>query len=285
MSAADTGSFTKASQKLGVSASAVSKSVLRLEERLKTRLFHRSTRSVTLTAEGKIFLDRCKRIAGEMRAAEDELAQVREAPRGNLIFSMPSAVLPFLPKFAQFQKQYPEIKLEIVCTDRQVDVIDEGYDTVLRYGESNDSRLMVKKIGTYRQVIIGSSDYFKNHTIPKTPADLTGHNCVMYRSHVNGKLLPWPIQYNGKEVDTDALATTITNLLEPQIVFVRESVGLACVPDIAVKDELRSGKMKSVLEEFTDGPVTFYILWPTNRHLTPKIRVFVDFVTNFLFKS
>lgn len=278
MEAADAGGFTEAGRRLGLSASAVSKAVQRLEERLRTRLFHRSTRSVTLTPEGMLFLDRCRRVAAELEAAELELAQVNEAPRGRLRISLPSAGMPFMPGLAAFQLLYPDIQLDMDCSDRLVDVIDEGFDAVLRTGNATDSRLMSRRIGSYRQVVVGSPDYFERYGVPVSPGDLARHRRIVYRSLASGKILEWPIPGNGPVPDVHTVPATVTNALEPQLVFARRGAGLACLPDFTVRSDLEAGTLLAVLDGFVEGTTTFRVLWPSNRYLSPKTRVFVDFV-------
>lgn len=280
--AADAGGFTEASRRLGISASAVSKAMMRLEKRLQTQLFHRSTRSVTLTPEGRLFLERCRRIAAELEAAELDLAQSRQAPRGKLKFSLPSAGMPFMPVLAEFQKRYPEIELDIDCSDRLVDIIDEGFDVVLRTGEATDSRLMSRTIGDYRQVIVASSDYLRRRETPETPDDLQNHVCVMYRQVATGRLLRWPFHHGGTTIDIHPPAATITNAMEPQLVFARHGVGLVCLPDFAVREDMECGRLTSVLGRYLEEVTTFRLLWPSSRHLSPKVRVFVDFLAENL---
>jgi DNA-binding transcriptional LysR family regulator len=282
MEAADTGSFTEASRRLGISASAVSKAVLRLEERLRTRLFHRSTRSITLTPEGRLFLERCRRIAAEMEAAELDLAQVHEAPRGRLKFSLPSAGMPFMPQLAQFQKLYPEIELDMDCSDRLVDVIEEGFDAVLRFGDAADTRLMSRRLGGYRELIVASPDYLARKGVPETPEDLRQHSRVMYRSQTSGKLLRWPLWLDGAAFDIDLPPTAVANALEPQLVFARHGVGFSCLPDFTIRDDLNSGRLVPVLDAYLEGETPFRVLWPSSRHLSPKVRVFVDFAVDNL---
>jgi len=276
--AADSGSFTEAGRKLGISASAVSKAVLRLEERLRTKLFHRSTRSVTLTPEGRLFLERCRRIAAEMEAAELDLAQIHEAPRGRLKFSLPSAGMPFMPMLAEFQKCYAEIELDIDCSDRLVDVIDEGFDVVLRTGNATDSRLMSRVVGTYRQIVVVSPDYLNQNGVPETPEDLKRHACVMYRQFATGRLIRWLFRDGDTVVDVELSATTITNFLEPQLVFARQGAGFAFLPDFAVEDDLARGTLVKVLDRYVGDATTLRLLWPSNRHMAPRVRVFLDFV-------
>jgi DNA-binding transcriptional LysR family regulator len=161
-------------------------------------------------------------------------------------------------------------------------VIDEGFDAVLRTGEGSDSRLMSRVIGTYRQVVVGSPDYLKRRGIPLTPDDLSQHICIMYRSLASGKLLRWRVTSNGEPVDLPLSPSTVTNALEPQLAFARQGVGLACLPDFTVRDDIDSGKLVPVLDRCLTGTTTFRVLWPSSRHLSPKVRVFVDFVAENL---
>uniref|UniRef100_UPI003F9A9B3B LysR family transcriptional regulator n=1 Tax=Pseudomonas sp. TaxID=306 RepID=UPI003F9A9B3B len=149
VSVAQTRSFVATGRLLGVSASAIGKSIVRLEERFGVRLFNRSTRSVTLTEEGSRFLERSLRILAEIEAAEAEFSQTTTAPSGRLKISLPLVDKPFLPVLAQFKKAYPAIDLDLTFDDRRVDVIEEGYDAVIRSGEVPDSSLTSRHIGTY----------------------------------------------------------------------------------------------------------------------------------------
>src|SRR5882757_3320232 len=146
---AETRSFTEAGRLLGVSSSAVGKSVARTEERLGVRLFHRSTRAITLTAEGSLFLERCRRILGEIEAAEVELAQSSGAPRGNLRVSLPIVNALMMPTINAFMRAYPAVQLDLEFGDQLVDVIDGGFDVVIRAGEVSDSRLMSRVLGAF----------------------------------------------------------------------------------------------------------------------------------------
>jgi DNA-binding transcriptional LysR family regulator len=152
--AAKARSFTVAGRQLGVSSSAIGKAVARMEERLGVRLFHRSTRSITLTAEGALFLERCRRIFSEIEAAELELSQTHEAPRGALRVSLPLVGMLMMPTLVAFMRAYPEIILDLDFSDRVVDVIGEGFDAVVRFAEIGDSRLMSRALGTYRRRLV-----------------------------------------------------------------------------------------------------------------------------------
>jgi DNA-binding transcriptional LysR family regulator len=146
--AAEARSFTVAGRQLGVSSSAIGKAVARMEERLGVRLFHRSTRSITLTAEGALFLERCRRIFSEIEAAELELSRTQDAPRGTLRVGLPLAGILMMPTLVAFMRAYPEITLDLDFSDRVVDVIEEGFDAVVRFADAGDSRLKSRAWGT-----------------------------------------------------------------------------------------------------------------------------------------
>ncbi|MCA3823310.1 MAG: LysR family transcriptional regulator, partial [Burkholderia sp.] len=191
---AETRSFVAAGRALGLSASAIGKRIARLEARLNVRLFHRSTRSITLTAEGARFLERCRRVIAEIDAAEQELTHSAEAPRGRLRVSLPTIGTLLLPVLADFMAAYPEIELDIDFSDRLVDVVNEGFDAVLRTGQPSDSRLSSRLLGHFRQHLVASPDYLDRHGTPRTPADLAQHRCLHYRFPTSGKLETWPLR-------------------------------------------------------------------------------------------
>lgn len=170
---AETRSFTEAGRLLEISSSAVGKSVARMEERLGVRLFHRSTRSVTLTAEGEMFLERCRRIIQEAEQAEIELSQLAESPRGKLRISVPLQNTLMFPLLSGFMQAYPQIELDVDLSDRMVDVIEEGFDAVIRTGQPSDSRLMSRKLGEYKLELVASRPIWRGTGAPRTRI-----NCV-----------------------------------------------------------------------------------------------------------
>lgn len=281
--ACDTRSFTAAGQQLGISSSAVSKAIIRLETRLGVRLFHRSTRSITLTPEGALFLERCRRILGEVDAAEQELLDLQRAPRGTLRISLPSLGTLFMPKLAAFKRRYPDITLDIDYSDRLVAVIEEGFDAVIRSGELTDSRLMARTIGTCRRVIVGSPAYFARAGMPRHPRDLATHARLLYRFPSTGKLDSWPLGDAANANVTATPASMITNTLDPQVCFAEQGLGIAYVPEIAISRQLAQGTLVSILEDHHTARMEFRLVWPSSRQLSPKLRVFVDFIAAELF--
>lgn len=276
--AAETGGFTEAGRRLGVSPSAVSKAVLRLEERFGTRLFHRSTRSISLTPEGVKFLQRCHRILCEFEIAESELSQTCQELSGRLRISLPSMGTLFLSAIAVFTRHHPQIELELDFTDRLVDVIEEGFDAVIRTGYQGDSRLMARKLGSYRRAIVGSPDYLRRNGVPEKPEDLAHHSCLVYRFPTTGKLDRWQFERDGETFDPVMPVSMVLNSLEPQISLAEQGIGLVSIPDLSVRDQLASGTLVSVLDDYLDILTPLQVMWPSSRHLSPKLRAFVDFL-------
>ncbi|MEG6507996.1 LysR family transcriptional regulator [Methyloligella sp. 2.7D] len=287
--AAETRSFTAAGRQLGISSSAVGKAIARLEQRLGVRLFHRSTRAVTLTPEGSLFLERCRRIFCEIEAAELELSKTRAEPRGVLRVSLPLVGMLLMPTLIAFMREWPAIQLDLDFTDRLTDVIEEGFDAVIRTGEVSDSRLMTRKLGAFRYKLVGAPAYFAEHGTPKTPADLATHRCLRHRYPSTGKLEDWPLGDELGETSgahtAEIPAAAISNTIEPLLDMAKAGLGIACLPDFAVRDAISQGALVSVLEKFVRHGGTFRILWPSSRHLSPKLRVFVDFMAENLFSE
>lgn len=276
--AAEMRSFTAAGQKLGVSSSAISKAVARLEERLGLRLFHRSTRTVTLTPEGLLFLERCRRIFCELEAAELELSQTRGAPRGKLRVSLPLVGMLMMPTLAAFMRAWPEIELDLDFSDRLVDVIEEGFDAVVRTGEVSDSRLMTRTLGTFHYRLVGSPAYLAERGTPKKPADLSAHRGLRHFYPSTGKIEDWPLHSKDSAPPVDIPTAAVASAIEPLIYLAEQGLGLVCLPDFAIRDQLANGSLVSVLNGKIRHSVTFRILWPSSRHLSPKLRAFVDFM-------
>ena len=283
--AAETRSFTEAGRQLGISSSAVGKAISRLEGRLGVRLFHRSTRSIALTPEGATFLTRCQRIICEIEAAETELALTHAEPRGRLHVSMPMVSMLMMPVIGAFMKAYPDILLDIDFSDRMVDVIEEGFDVVTRTGDVADSTLVTRVMGTFRQVIVGSPAYFAQRGIPTEPEQLREHACLQHRFPTTGKLRRWQLTRNGEPVDIELPTVAIVTAVEPLILLAEQGLGLACAPDFTVRAQLAEGSLVAVMQPYLDSPSAFRALWPSGRQISPKARVFIDYLSQYLFPA
>jgi DNA-binding transcriptional LysR family regulator len=282
VSVAETRSFVASGRLMGVSASAIGKSIVRLEERFGVRLFNRSTRSVTLTDEGSRFLERSVRILAEIEGAEADFSQTNATPRGKLKISLPLIGDPFLPVLAQFKKNYPAIDLDLTFDDRRVDVIEEGYDAVLRSGEVPDSSLTSRRLGDYQMILVGAPEYFHEHGVPQHPAELAQHACIQFRFPNTGKLQVWPLRADAQEVDLQLPTSVVCNNLQARVSFAVQGIGIACLPDFAIREWLERGKLLRVLNDCSQ-PGEYRIMWPSGKHPALKLRVFIDFLKEHLF--
>ncbi|ALS62485.1 LysR family transcriptional regulator [Pandoraea norimbergensis] len=289
---AETGSFVAAGRLLGISASAVGKRVSALEDQLGVRLFHRSTRSLTLTAEGGMFLARGRRILAELEAAQAELSQVNLRPRGRLRLSVPLVGEPFLSVMGQFKLAYPDVDLELEFTDRRVDIIEEGFDAVIRSGDAPDSRLTARRFGALNMLLVGAPDYLARRGTPRTAGDLAQHACIQFRYPNTGKLQVWPLGEGSKagadgesgEAAGFPLSTAVVcNNLEARIAFALQGVGIAYLPDFSIRGYLRTGQLVQVLPHCTETGIPFHIMWPSGGQVPAKLRVFIDFMRERVF--
>ena len=276
--AAEARSFTAAGRQLGVSSSAIGKAVARMEQRLGVRLLHRSTRSITLTAEGALFLERCRRIFSEIEAAELELSQTQEAPRGTLRVSLSLAGMLMMPTLVAFMRAYPEITLDLDFSDRVVDVIEEGFDAVVRFADAGDTRLMSRALGKYRRRLVAAPAYLAARGVPQSPDDLKAHACLLHRFPTSGKFERWPLRSEHAGIESELPKAAVASTLEPLICMAEQGLGIAYLPDFAIARQLRDGLLVTVLDDYSDRSGPLRVLWPSNRHLAPKLRAFVDFL-------
>ena len=281
--AAEARSFSAVGRRLGVSSSTVGKSISRLEDRLGVRLFHRSTRSITLTVEGTLFLERCRRILSEIEAAEQELSERQQLPGGRLRISLPLVGELVLPVLTAFMHRYPTVELEVDFSDRLVDVIEDGFDVVMRTGEPSDSRLMSRPLGNYRLLLVASPDYLNRRGVPARPADLSHHACLHHRFPSTGRLEIWPFKPAIGTGLPELPATMVCNTSAALLDVARAGLGIACLPDFMVRQAVSTDELWCILDEFIEHQGTFRLLWPSSKYLSPKVRVFIDFMINTLF--
>jgi len=284
--AAEARSFTQAGRRLSVSSSAVGKTVSRLEDRLGVRLFHRNARAITLTPEGELFLESCRRIFAELNKIELEFSQSKAKPKGRFKVSLPNIGSLMMPTLHRFMRKYPEVQLDLEFTDNLVDVIDGGYNVVIRSGEEHtDSRLISRRLGSYRLEIVGSPSYFDKHGTPITPDDLLLHPCLHHRYPTSGKLQPWPFAKSGPYAEIRLPVAAATTTIEPLVSLAEFGIGLACVPNFAVRGQIASGSLVRVLDEYLEHAGMFRAMWPASQHSSPKLRAFVDHMAEHLFQK
>lgn len=273
---ANSRSFAATAKTLGITPSAVSKSLSRLEERLGVRLFQRSTRVVSLTEEGRIYLTHCQGVIEQITLAENELAGLHSRPVGTLRVALPYVAGYFMPVLEEFARKYPDIVLDLDFGDRISDLIAEGFDVAIRTGEPADSRLIARLLGSYRHCIVASPAYLTTNGTPNAPEDLRRHRCLHYRYPTSGRLDEWALQ--GVPHLPHSL---ICNNLDALLYFAESGQGLACVPDFVVQEKLAQRRLVSVLTPFYTTQKTFRLIYASKQHITPKVRVFVDFIGQY----
>ncbi|MFF7709371.1 LysR substrate-binding domain-containing protein [Pseudomonas sp. NPDC007930] len=283
---AETLSFVSAARAMGISASAVGKNVARLEASLKVRLFQRSTRKVSLTAEGALFYERCRRIFDDLEDAQAMLSHAVQAPRGRLRVSLPTIGYRFLlPLMREFRQAYPEIEVEMDFNDHLVNLIDEGFDVVIRSGGLADSTLMARKLGPFRFLLCATPGYLERKGRPQQLKDLEAHDCLRYRFVTTGKIMDWTMTADPRITSLRLRSVLTVNNMEAMLMATLDGHGIGYMPDFLVREALRSGALESLLGAYTPDHGQFWALWPSSRHLSPKIRVFVDFVAQRMFKG
>ena len=271
------GSLVAAGRQLGLSASAVGKGLMRLEQRLGVRLVHRSTRRLALTAEGQQYLARCQRILDEADAAERELQQGLAMPSGRLKVGVPHESGLLTPHLAGFMRAYPQVALDLDYSDRLVDVIGEGFDVVVRGGEPGDSRLAGRRLGGYHMLLVAAPAYLAEYGAPQTARDLQQHRCLHYRYPSSGKLLPWPLVLaDGEEASHPVSASCNTG--EALIELAVRGMGIACLPDFSIRRELASGALLKLDAPAVRRSGNLYLLWPATPQMPPKLRAFIDYM-------
>ncbi|MFJ2487234.1 LysR family transcriptional regulator [Pseudomonas sp. NPDC087639] len=282
---AETRSFTEAGRLQGVSSSAVGKSIARMEARLGVRLFHRTTRSVTLTSEGALFLERCRKILAEVEAAEFELCNAASQPHGKLRISLPQVHGLVMPVMTEFMALYPQIEMDLDLTDRMVDVVEEGFDAVIRTGKPRDSRLMARPLGEFHMVLVASPAYLQQRGVPQEPADLAAHACLRHTFHATGKMEPWPLRREVSAAEPILPVRLVSTSIEAVNHAALAGMGIACLPDFMTHEAVAAGHLQRVLDRYLEHTGQFWILWPSSRHATAKLRVFIDHLSTRLFPA
>ncbi|RYZ41856.1 MAG: LysR family transcriptional regulator [Myxococcaceae bacterium] len=270
----ESGSFSAAARALGVSPSAVSKTVARLEGRLGVLLLQRGTRTLQPTSEGLALFERGQRIMEELDAAQGELRESR-GPRGPLRVTAPMDLGRhwLVPRLPAFLAAYPRVQVELGLTDRFIDLVEERMDVGLRMGESADARLIRKRLGDSRAVICATPAYLRRHGTPRKVADLQRHACLAYLR--DGQRVAWRLE--GVPVDVPGPFASDNN--EALLALALEGVGIARIPEFVAEQALAEGRLQALLTGVhTPGP-DVSIVYPERRHLSPRVRVFVDFVS------
>jgi len=274
------GSFTAAAEKLGMSKSAVSKYVTRLEDRLGARLLNRTTRRLSLTEGGRSFYERSHKALDEIEEAEAELSRLQDEPRGELRLSSPMSfgILHIAPLLPGFQARYPELNVDMVLDDRQTDLVDEGFDLAIRIGELPDSSLVARRLGPCRHVLCASPEYLARHGVPQSPEELSDHPALTYRyqdSPAEWHLLSSDGVHHQVSIHSRLQMNNSLALREALL----QGAGVTLTPTFIVGADIRAGRLRAVLSDYKALEVSIYAVYPQRKHLSPKVRAFVDFLS------
>lgn len=284
---ADTGGFTRAAENLKLPKATVSTLIQSLERSLSIKLLNRTTRHVSVTAEGAAYYERCMRILSEVRDAEDCLSQARMSPSGRLRVDAPTGLASevIIPALSDFLDRYPDIRLELGCSDRQVDLVEEGVDCAIRGGRRmTDSSLIARRVGTMHCATCASPAYLERHGRPLHPGDLVHHRCVNYFSARTGKMFDWYFRKEGEKIQvalsshialSDSYAYTAAGLA---------GLGIVQMADFLMAPMLEDGRFVSILDDWTNEPLPIHVVYPQNRHLSAKVRVFVEWTAELFSK-
>lgn len=277
---AEAKSFTAAAKRLGMSPSAASKSLTRLEQRLGVRLFNRTTRTVNLTADGNAFYERCRVILSELEDAESALVREQSQPRGRLRVVMPPgfgrAVL--VPSLTEFAKLHRELIVDLELSSRIVDLAEEGVDVLVRIGDLPDRRLVARKLCDMRYVTIASPSYLARHGEPRTPADLARHHCLGHHIPYTNRYREWKFSCDGELVAHSVSGNLNINDGAALLTAAIKGAGIATVATFLAADAIRDEELKIVLPDYAMLGPPVWMAYLERRHLPRRIAAFVDFV-------
>ncbi|MCE1240972.1 MAG: LysR family transcriptional regulator [Azonexaceae bacterium] len=281
---ADTGSFTAAAERLGVTKQFISRRIMALEKRLGARLLVRTTRKLSVTDTGRSYHERAVKILEAVDEAEQLVADRNAAPRGSLRISAPMSfgTLHLGPAIAQFMRLYPEVRIELDLSDRFVDIVGEGYDLALRIGELDDSSLVARQIALTQLLVCASPDYLARRGTPQTPEDLQDHDCLLYghSPHVE-----WRFKRQGKPFNLTVNGRLRANNGELACAAAIAGVGVVCLPSFIVGRALRDNRLHTVLDTFLPPPLAISAVYPQHRQTSQTVRAFTDFLRNTFGKA
>jgi LysR family transcriptional regulator for bpeEF and oprC len=277
------GAFARAADDLGVSPPTVTAAVAHLEQHLGTRLLHRTTRRLSLTDEGRRYYESCVRILGDLAAAEEDLCGDRRSPRGRLRVSVPQAFthLLFFPALPDFLARYPELSLDVVVTDRAVNLVEEGIDCAVRaVALPDDSTLVARRVGAGMRITCAAPAYLAARGTPRCEADLAGHECVAFVSPSSGRTQDWLFARDGGQTCYTPAGRLRVTSLEAAAAAAMAGIGVAQVPEPLILPALDSGALQPLLLDCVAPAPSMMVVYPGNRYLSAKVRVFADFVAD-----
>lgn len=273
-------SFTKAAKKIGISTAQVSRQVSALEQRLNIKLLYRTTRKVSLTEEGRVFYQHCRGVLDGLDAAEQAVTNLQSKPQGMIKLTTPVTYgeQQLMPLVNDFMVQYSDIEVTAFLSNQQVDLIEEGYDLAIRIGKLRDSTMMAKKLSNRTNFVCAAPSYIEKYGIPHSLTELGQHNCLL------GTLDYWHFKESGKEKNIRVTGSVRYNSGYSLVDAAIKGLGIVQLPDYYVQKHLESGELVSLLDNLREPEEAIWALYPHNRHLSPKIRLLLDYLAAHLSK-
>ncbi|AKQ68216.1 Transcriptional regulator, LysR family [Myxococcus hansupus] len=270
------GSFTGAARVLEMPKSTVSQRVSELEKRLGIRLLQRTTRTLSLTDAGRLYYERCVRIFADVEDADRAVTDLQETPRGLLRVTVPASSQFLGPVLADFLGRHGGVQLDVVCTDRFVDLVEESFDVAIRAGALSDSTLIARNLGMIRFLLVASPRYLKKRGHPRSPDGLAKHNCLIFRVGPHPRVWRLTQGDETREVNvTSALSVNDLDMLHDGVIG---GLGVAMLPAHLCVDDLRAGRLEQVLPDWEVPAVPIQAVYPSGRHLSPKVKALLDYL-------
>lgn len=278
----DAGSFVGAADEMDMSKAAVSRIVSELEARLGVRLLHRTTRRLSLTTEGEVFVDRCRELLAAVDEAEAEVSERSGQAVGVLKISAPVSygILQLAPLWGGFLAAHPQIKLEVTLSDRAVDLVEEGFDLAVRIARLESSSLVSRRLSSTRMVLCASPRYLERHGTPRQPAELAGHTVLAYSLLAAGDT--WEFQGPDGPVSVKVRPRMHTNSGDTCRAAALDDKGVVLQPSFLVGDDLKAGRLVELLPDYRSHELGVYAVYPTRKHVLPKVRLMVDYLAQAL---
>ncbi|ALI09935.1 MULTISPECIES: LysR family transcriptional regulator [Pseudomonas] len=282
--AAEAGSFTAAAQLAGVTPAAVSRSIFRLEERLGSRLFVRTTRSIRLTEAGKTYFEQCRQALTQLVEAQQEMMGAQSVPSGQLRISLPTTyghhrILPLLPAFRAL---YPQVSVDLHLSNRNIDFVAEGYDLAIRVRAQPDSSMIARLLEDAKLVVVASPDYLRKAGTPQVLEDLDDHECIQFELPSSGRRISWLFNVEGKEKEVFGEGGyCCSDDVLGGVTLAKHGAGLFQTYKFIVEQELANGQLVEVLAPFSGRSRPFTLLYPHGRYVPQRVRAFVDFLLEY----
>lgn len=275
---AENESFTQASKKMAISTAQVSRQISALEKRLNIKLFYRTTRKVSLTEEGSVFYQHCRSVLDGLEAAERAITNLQSKPQGKIKLSTPVTYgeQQILPLVNDFMTQYNSIEVTAYLSNRQVELVEEGYDLAIRIGKLSDSSMMAKKLSKRTNYVCASPSYLDQHGIPHSLSELNKHCCLL------GTLDYWRFRELDKEKNIRVSGRLRYNSGQALVDAALKGLGIVQLPDYYVDHYLQSGELVTLLDNYRVPDEGIWAVYPQNRHLSPKIRLLVEYLAQQL---